>query len=148
MLPQPAIDRIPVDTSTPKEHLEVSGGMDGTAQSTPTTLSRGPRQVGRMMLRKPKVTFAATPFEIRPVQNEATPRSGAQRRSIFEGDTFGTNSARDRTPAKDSDKHSALIKVRARLRFGVIETLTESMVGLGRDSGRDCEEDHKTIRGC
>ena len=74
-----------------------------------------------MMLRKPKVTFAATPFEIRSVQNEATPGSGAQRRSIFEGDAFGTNSARDRTPAKDSDKHSALIKVRSRLRFGVID---------------------------
>jgi len=67
------------------------------------------------MFRKPKVTFATGQFKekerARTVQNETTPRSGAQRRSIFEDDVFGMNSARKRSPVKSSEKHATLIEV-------------------------------------
>lgn len=113
--PQPIIHRMPVGVSTPRERLETGADMNVTAQSTPVTLPRGSQQMGQMTSRKAKVTFAATPFEerelVRVIQNEATPRNGAQRRTIFEEDAFGTNSARKRTPAKNSNKHSALVEV-------------------------------------
>jgi len=116
MPPQPIIHRMPVGVSTPRERLGTGAGMNVTAQSTPATLPRGSQQVGQMTSRKVKVTFAATPFEerelARVIQNEATPRNGAQRRTIFEEDAFGTNNARKRTPAKNSNKHSALVEVR------------------------------------
>jgi len=68
-----------------------------------------------MTFRKPKVTFATGHFKekeaIRTIHNETTPRSGAQRRSIFEEDMFGTNSAWKRSPAKSSEKHATLIEV-------------------------------------
>jgi hypothetical protein len=114
-LPQPIMDRMPVDIPTPIERLQIGTRMAAIAQSTPTALPRGQQQSVQTTFRKPKVTFATTPFEeretVRPVQNDMTPRSGAQRRTIFEDDMFGTNHARKRTPSK-ADKHSALIGVR------------------------------------
>lgn len=115
-LRQPIMDRILVGISTPRERPWTSAGMDGTAQSTPAALPRGPRQVGQMPYGKQRVTFATTPFKeetVRSAQGAVTPRSGAQRRTIFEEDFFGMNSAWKRTPANDSDKHSALIEVRS-----------------------------------
>ena len=115
-LPQPIMHRIPIDISTPREHLGIDADIDVTAQSTPPTLPRGPRQMGQMPFRKARVTFAATPFEekeaARVFQGEATPRNGAQRKTIFEDDMFGTNGAWKRTPTKNSNKHSALVGVR------------------------------------
>ena len=116
VLPQPIMDRMPVDISTPKEWLRNCADMDVIAQSTPTGLPRGPQRLAQMASRKPKVTFATTPFTekeaARLVQDRVTPRSGAQRRTIFEDDMFGTSSARRQAPTKGSDKHSALIGVR------------------------------------
>jgi len=67
------------------------------------------------MFRKPKVTFATGQLKekgvVRAVHNETTPKSGAQRRSIFEEDMFGTHSAWKRPPAKSSEKHATLIEV-------------------------------------
>lgn len=115
ILPQPIIHRIPVGISAPRERLGIDVGLDGAAQSTPATLPRGLRQVGEMTSRKAKVTFATTPFEegeaVRAIQNEATPRNGARRKTIFEDDVFGTSSAWKRSPAKNPNKHSALIEV-------------------------------------
>ena len=82
------------------------------------------------MFRKPKVTFATGQFKekeaVRTVQNETTPRGGAQRRSIFEEDMFGTNSAWKRPPAKSSEKHATLVEVWSRL------TLIQCMRGRSR----------------
>ena len=120
--PQPIMNRMPVGISAPKERLEITAGMGMAAQPTPATLPRGRQRAGQVTFRKPKVTFAASPFEketVRPAQNETTPRSGAQRRTIFEGDVFGANNAWKRSPAKSSEKHTALIEVRSRLRFSV-----------------------------
>lgn len=115
--PQPIMDRMPLGISTPKELSWANVGMDVARQSTPATLLRGPQQAGQMTFRKPKVTFATTPFKekeaVRAFQNEATPRNGTQRRTIFEDDLFGTNGAWKRTPVKDSDKHSGLVEVRS-----------------------------------
>jgi len=112
--PQPITNRIPVGISTPRERLEISTGMKVTMESTPATLPRG-QQRGQMMFRKPKVTFATGQFKekeaVRAVQNETTPGSGAQRKSIFEEDMFGMNSAWKRPPAKSSEKHATLIEV-------------------------------------
>jgi len=124
-LPQPIMDRMPIGVSTLKERLEISAGVDVTGQSTPATLPRKMQQAGQMPFRKAKVTFATTPLkgkeEIRSLQNESTPRSGGQQRSIFEDNMFGTTGAWKRTPAKDADKHSALVEVRAWLCFCVTE---------------------------
>ena len=114
-LAQPMADRMPVDIPTPIERLRISAGLGAIAQSTPSTLSRGPQQSVQVSSRKPRVTFATSPFKemvgAGPVQNDITPRSGAQRRTIFEDDMLGTNGAWKRTPAK-ADKDSALIGVR------------------------------------
>lgn len=135
MLPQPIMGRMsPVGISTPKERLETGVGRDVTAQSTPATLPRGQHQAGEMTFRKPRVTFATTPFKektVRSVRNETTPRNGAQRRTIFEGDVFGTNSAWKRTPAKSSDKHSALIKVRVQFNM-IVGTQSQALDDCGR----------------
>jgi len=115
-LSQPIIDRMSVGISTPQEHLGIRVGMETNAQSTPATLPRGQQQAGYMTFRKPKVTFATTPSKgkaVHYVQDEITPRGGAQRRTIFEGDAFGTNSAWKRMPATSSGEHSALIGVRS-----------------------------------
>jgi hypothetical protein len=114
-LPRPIMVRMPVGV-LPEELFGVSEGMEGIAQSTPTTLRCGPHQSEQTTFRKPKVTFATTLFKgketVRSVQNDVTPRSGALRGSIFEDDVFGMNSAWKRTPAKVLDKHSTLIGVR------------------------------------
>jgi hypothetical protein len=119
VLPQPILHRMAVGISTPRKHLGIGADMDVTAQSTPATLPRGPRQMGQTTSRKAKVTFATTPFKeneaVRVVQSEATPRNGAQRRTIFEDDAFGTSSVWKRTPVKNSNKHSDLVEVRPRL---------------------------------
>ena len=124
-LPQSIMNRMPVGISTPKGRLEIGAGVEVTAQSTPATLPRGQQQAERMTFRKPKVTFATTPFKekevFRPVQNEDTPRGGVQRRTIFEDDPFGTNGAWKKTPAKSPDKHTALVEVRSWLGFSVAE---------------------------
>ena len=112
--PQSIMNRFPVGISTPRERLEIGTGMKVTMQSTPATLPRGQQQAGQMF-RKPKVTFATGQLKekegVRTVQNETTPRSGAQRRSIFEEDMFGTSSAWKRPYAKSSEKHANLIEV-------------------------------------
>lgn len=111
------MDPMPVDIPTPKGRSGINAGFASTAQSTPATLPRGPQHLGQMSLRKPRVTFATTPLKgkgvARPAQSGITPRSGAQRRTIFEGDVFGTNSAWKRLPSWSSDKHSTLVGVRA-----------------------------------
>ena len=113
--PQPIMNRMPVRISTPMERLEINTGIKVTMQSTPATLPHRQQQPGQGMVKKPKVTFATGQFKekeaVRAVQNETTPRSGAQRRSIFEDDMFGTNSAGKRSPAKNSEKHATLIEV-------------------------------------
>ena len=116
--PQPIMNRMPVGISTPTERLEISAGPEVTAQSTPATLPRGRQQAGRITFGKQKVTFATSPLEkgsVRFAQNEITPRSGVQRRTIFEDDVLGANSGWGRSPAKSSEKHSALVGVRCRL---------------------------------
>lgn len=124
-LPQPIMNRMLVGISTPKERLEINAGVEVNAQSTRATMPRGQQQAERMTFRKPKVTFATTPFEekeaSRPVQNETTPRTGVRRRTIFEDDVFGVDSAWKRAPAKSPDKHTALIEVRSRFGFSVVE---------------------------
>lgn len=114
-LPQPIMNRMLVGVATPKERLEIGARMDVSGESTPATLPRRLQQVGQMPLRKPKVTFATSSFKgkeaVRSLQNESTPRSGGQQRSIFEDNVFGIAGAWKRTPAKDSDKHSALVGV-------------------------------------
>jgi len=118
-LSQPITDRMSVDIPTPQERLGTMVGMKANAQSTPPTLPRGQQQAGYVTFRKPKVTFATTPSKgkdaVHYVQDEITPRGGAQRRTIFEGDVFGTNSAWRRMPAASSGEHSALTEVRSRL---------------------------------
>ncbi|KAF9648425.1 hypothetical protein BDM02DRAFT_2277222 [Thelephora ganbajun] len=125
---QPIMDRMPVGISTPKERLGVSAGKEATVQSTPAMLPRGPQQTGQMTFRKPKVTFATTPFKeteaVRSVQSEITPRSGVQRRTIFEDDVFGTNGAWKLTPAKNSDKHFALIGVLNDIQDVIVKKIT------------------------
>lgn len=115
MLPQPIMDRMSVDVSTPKESLRIRTGMEVMAQSTPATLPREKQQLGRATLRKPKVTFA-TPFTekeaVRSGPNDGAPGSGTRRRTIFEDDLLGTKGAWKRTPEKGPEKHSALIGVR------------------------------------
>jgi hypothetical protein len=113
--PQSITNQMPVGMSAPKERLEISTGLEATAQSTPAILPRGQQQSGRMTFRKPKVTFATTPLKEKDVvwsaQNETTPSTGTQRRTIFENDGFGTNSAWKRAPAKSLEKHDALVEV-------------------------------------
>ena len=123
-LRQPIMDRILVGISTPRERPWTSVGMDGTAQSTPATVPRGPQQMGQMPYRKQRVTFATTPFKeeaVRSAQGAVTPRSAAQKRTIFDDEFLGMNSAWKRTPANGSDKHSALIEVRPWLCFCAVE---------------------------
>ena len=128
--PQPIMNRIPVGILTPRERLGINAGTKVTMESTPATLSRGQQQGGQIVFRKPKVTFATGQFKekeaVRTVQNETTPRGGAQRRSIFEEDMFGTNSAWKRPPAKSSEKHATLVEVWSRL------TLIQCMRGRSR----------------
>lgn len=117
MLPQPIMDRISVDIPPPKESLWIRTGMGMIEQSTPTTLPRGPPQLGLAANKKPKVTFADTPFKekevVRSGQNEITPGSGPRRRTIFEDGMFGTKGAWKRAPEKGPEKHSALVGVRS-----------------------------------
>ena len=114
--PQPIMNRMPVGIPTPKGRLEISTGMEVTMQSTPATLPRGQQQAEQVTFRKPKVTFAMGPLKEkgagRSVRNETLPRSGAQRKTIFEDDVFGTASALKRSPVDSSEKHTALIEVR------------------------------------
>ena len=117
MFPQPIVDRMAVSTSPPKESSRIRAGLGVIAQSTPTTLPRGPPQSGRVALRKPRVTFATSPFEekeaLRSGPHEITPGSGTRRRTIFEDNMLGTRSAWKRTPEKGPENHSALIGVRS-----------------------------------
>jgi hypothetical protein len=154
MLPQPITDRMP-GTSPLKESLRMRAGMGVIAQSTPTTLPRGQQQFGQAAFRKPKVTFAATPFKeketVRSGPNEVTPGGGTRRRTIFEDDLFGTKSAWKRTPEKGPEKHAALIGVRKlglTLHSGGHSRHQLTTTGLERDSGCYCRAGHTSVRGC
>lgn len=141
-LPQPIMERMVVDAPAPQERSEISVNEDGIAQSTPTVLPRGPQQPGQATLRKQRVTFATSPFKekgmIRSVQSEITPRGGGQRRTIFEDDMFGTPNIRKRTPAKSSQKHTALV--------GVLNEIQEVIVKQIKHQFEVAEEEARFAR--
>jgi len=100
--------------------------------------------------RKPRVTFATSPFKERvgagPVQNDITPRSGAQRRTIFEDDMFGANGAWKRTPAK-ADKDSALIGVLNEIQDVIVKKITHQFE-VAEEEARFARNDvHNEARG-
>lgn len=146
--PQPIMDRMPVGVSPPKEGLRM---RDVIAQSTPTTLSRGPQQFGQGAFRKPKVTFATTPFKekeaVRCGPSGITPGSGGRRKTVFEDNFLGRRSSWERTPEKGPEKHTALIGVRS-LTLALRSGGKLTTAGLGRDSERYRATDHTSIRGC